>query len=54
MKNQDKEELCIIVGKGRGLIKQKVVEYLELGGYPWDYEKNYGQINLGALVIDLS
>ena len=54
MQNKDKEEVCVIVGKGRGLVKQKVIEYLELGEYPWSYEKNYGQVNDGALVIDLS
>ncbi|MGI9548427.1 MAG: Smr/MutS family protein [Bdellovibrionales bacterium] len=54
MKHQNKPELCIIVGKGKGLIKKKVIEYLEMGGYPWSYEKIYGQINEGALIVDLS
>ena len=54
MKNKDKEELCVVVGKGRGLVKQKVIEYLKLGGYPWDYENTYGQVNEGALIVDLS
>ncbi len=54
IKNQDKEELCVIVGKGRGLVKKKVIEYLELGRYPWNYEKIYGHLNEGALIIDMS
>jgi len=51
--HKDQPELCVIVGKGRGLVKKKVIEYLKQGGYPWSYETVYGKINHGALIIDL-
>ena len=51
--HKDKEQVLIIVGKGKGIIKQKVLEYLKLAGYPWSYERVKGFENRGALVIDL-
>ena len=53
-KNSHHSELMVIVGKGRGLIQKKVVEYLKLGRYPWRYEKIHGKTNEGSLLIDLS
>jgi len=52
--NSTKEEVLVIVGKGKGIIKNKVLEYLKLIGYSWTYEKVRGVENQGALMIDLS
>ena len=48
-----KEQVLLIVGKGRGIIKQKTIEYLKLARYSWNYEKVRGLVNLGALLVDL-
>lgn len=52
--HSNKEQVYIIVGKGKGLIHDKVIEYLKLAKYPWKYELIYGVANKGSLVIDLS
>ena len=52
--NNHHPELLVIVGKGQGLLKQKTIEYLKGGHYPWRYEKVYGFENKGALIVDLS
>lgn len=52
-KYENQEQIVVIVGKGKGVIKNKVLEYLKMGHYPWDYEKFQGLINEGALVVDL-
>ena len=52
-KYKDQEQVTVIVGKGKGVIKNKVLEYLKKGHYPWDYEKFRGIINKGALIVDL-
>lgn len=52
-KNKDQKQVIVIVGKGRGVVKNKVLEYLEMAHYSWSYEKVRGQINKGALIIDL-
>ena len=49
----DKEQVLLIVGKGKGVIKQKTIEYLKLTRYSWRYEKVRGIVNLGALLVDL-
>lgn len=51
--HRDQEQALIIVGRGKGIIKKKVIEYLELTAYPWSYERVKGLENTGALVIDL-
>ena len=48
-----KEQVLLIVGKGRGIVKGKVIEYLKLAHYSWSYEKNRGILNPGALLVDL-
>ena len=48
------EELRVIVGRGRGIVRQKAVEYLKSAHYPWRYEKVRGVENPGALIVDLS
>ena len=50
-KNQ--ERICIIVGKGKGVIKEKTLEYLKQIHYSWKYEVARGVENKGALIVDL-
>ena len=51
--NKDQEQVLVIVGKGKGVIKKKVLEYLKLVQYPWRNERVNGFENKGALIIDL-
>ena len=52
-KYNNKEQVLLVVGKGKGIVKQKVIEYLKLTGYSWKYEKVKGLVNKGALLVDL-
>ena len=52
-KHKHQEQVIAIVGKGRGIVKNKVLEYLKKAHYPWSYEKVRGKTNEGALIIDL-
>ena len=52
-KNKNQEEVLIIVGKGKGVIRSKTLKYLKMLGYSWRYEKVKGVDNEGALVVDL-
>lgn len=52
--NSSKEQAYVIVGKGKGLIHDKTIEYLKLAKYPWRYELVIGVINKGTLIVDLS
>ena len=52
-KNQQAEEVLLIVGKGRGLVRQQAIKWLKGAGYPYRYEKAGGVDNIGALIIDL-
>lgn len=47
------EELVLIVGKGRGIIRRKAVEYLEMCHYKWRYGKDHGRENKGSLIVEL-
>ena len=47
------EEILIIVGKGRGVLKKKAVEYLKLCGYKWRDSRDHGRTNKGALIVEL-
>ena len=41
-------------GKGTGKIKEELIKYLKLGGYPWEYEiMPSGNKNTGSLIIIL-
>ena len=51
--NKTKEQVLIVVGKGRGIVKQKSLEYLRKAGYSWRDEKVRGMPNKGALIVDL-
>ena len=48
------DELRVIVGRGRGIVRQKAIEYLKGAHYPWRYERAQGVENTGALIVDLS
>lgn len=51
-KNDGKNPLFIMPGKGKGIVKAKVVEYLKLARYPWSLDKDEnGKINEGILVV---
>ncbi len=54
VKHSDCEELRVIVGRGRGIVRQKTIEYLKGAHYPWRYERAQGVENTGALIVDLS
>jgi hypothetical protein len=44
----------IMPGKGSGKVKNAVIQYLKLGGFPWEYERlPNGQPNEGVLVVFL-
>ena len=47
-------EALIIVGRGRGIVRQKAIEWLKGAHYPYRYEKTRGVENSGALIVDLS
>ena len=49
------KELRVIVGRGRGIVKQRAVEYLKGAHYPWRHERAHSGVeNPGALILDLS
>ncbi len=52
MKSQKEEKVCIMTGKGLGIVQKKVVDYLKMAGYPWQYltDEN-GKPNSGCLLI---
>ncbi len=44
----------IMTGKGTGQVKKAVMEYLKLGGYPYEFERmENGARNEGVLVVIL-
>ena len=51
-KHKDKKQALIIPGRGRGIVKNEVLEYLKRGGYTWTYEKIKGHLNEGAVIVD--
>lgn len=54
-KNQNKDRLKIMPGKGTGKVKTELTRYLKLGGYPWEYETlENGKKNTGTLIIILT
>ena len=51
-KHQNKDRIRIMPGKGSGKVKAELLNYLKLGGYPWEYETlESGQKNTGCLII---
>ncbi len=54
MKHHTKRRVRIMPGKGTGKVKSEVINYLKLGGYPWEYEQlANGSRNQGVLVVFL-
>ena len=54
VKNQNKDRIKIMPGKGSGKIKAELIKYLKLGGYPWEYEVlDNGKRNTGCLTVIL-
>lgn len=51
--HKNQERIRIIVGKGKGVIREKTLEYLEQTHYSWKYETIRGVENKGALIVDL-
>lgn len=41
----------IMTGKGKGIVKKIVVDYLKQAGYPWKFEKQSGQTNEGVICV---
>ena len=52
-KHENQPYVLLIVGKGKGLLKKKTVEYLKKVGYSWEYEKKGALVNKGALVVEM-
>lgn len=53
-KVQNCKSARIMPGKGKGIVRQKLIEYLRLGGYPWSYEKDTkGNTNEGVIVVHM-
>ena len=47
-------QLRIMTGKGKGIVKKVVIDYLNLGRFPWHYEKMpNGQLNEGVLIVSI-
>lgn len=52
MKYHSTPRICIIPGKGSGIVKAELIKYLKHGGYPWAYEKlENGKINEGSIIV---
>ena len=54
LKHSQCSEISVIVGKGRGIVRQKTIEYLNGAGYSWRYEKVYGVENIGSIIVELT
>ncbi|MDE0118970.1 MAG: Smr/MutS family protein [Bdellovibrionales bacterium] len=54
IKHRHHDELCIIVGRGKGIVREQAIKYLKGAHYPWRYERVRGFENKGALIVDLS
>lgn len=53
-RHQNQSRVRIMPGKGTGKVKSELVKYLNLGGYPWEYETlDSGKKNTGCLIIIL-
>ena len=53
-KNQNAKRLRIMTGKGTGVVKKLVLDYLKKAHYPWQYDTvGNGKQNEGVLIIFL-
>ncbi len=54
MKNQNKDKIRIMTGKGTGAVQSVVIDYLKKGHFPWEYETlPSGAKNTGCLIVFL-
>lgn len=54
MKHTNRKTVRIMPGKGTGKVKAKVIEYLKLAHYPWNYERlNNGSQNEGVMIVHM-
>ncbi len=54
MKNNGRDRVKIMPGKGEGIVRAELLRYLKLGGYPWSYEEMpNGQKNMGSVIVHL-
>lgn len=45
----------VMTGKGTGKVQAAAIEYLRLGGFPWQHERmENGAKNIGVLVVSLA
>lgn len=45
-------QVRIMTGKGKGIVKDLVIDYLKKAGYPWKYERSdSGTQNTGVLIV---
>ena len=52
--DQNLKQARIMTGKGSGVVKKIVIDYLKQARYPWKYEKlSNGKDNEGVLVVFL-
>lgn len=63
VRHSAKPRVRIMTGKGTGRVQQAVIEYLRLGGFPWEHERlsrdlsrdlSRGGRNTGVLVVFLA
>ena len=51
-KSKGWKRIRIVTGKGTGAVQKTCVEYLRMGGYPFEFEKQEGgKVNSGVLVV---
>lgn len=54
MKHANRKTVRIMPGKGTGKVKAKVIEYLKLAHYPWNYERlSNGSQNEGVMIVHM-
>lgn len=54
MKHQNAAKVRVMPGKGEGIVRNEVIHYLKLGGYPWSFEIDpSGAKNVGSMIIYL-
>lgn len=50
--NKSIKRAKIITGKGSGIVQKKVIQYLKMAAYPWEYEKSItGKPNTGVIIL---
>jgi dsDNA-specific endonuclease/ATPase MutS2 len=53
-RHESAAKVRIMPGKGSGKVKERVIEYLRLAGYPWSFERGGdGRGNEGVLIVHM-